>query len=107
MKNESGHRLSVNDDRKPQSYIDMKNELPMAVDAINDALRSNLDVYVHCAAGRYRSPTVIVAYLVKYTEMSLQEAITYVQKCKRDAFFFEHHFMEALVDFATEYANAL
>jgi hypothetical protein len=31
--NESGHRLSVNDDRKPQSYIDMKNELPMAVDA--------------------------------------------------------------------------
>jgi hypothetical protein len=36
--NESGHRLSVNDDRKPQSYIDM-NELPMAVDATNDALR--------------------------------------------------------------------
>jgi protein-tyrosine phosphatase len=47
----------------------------------------------------YRSPTVVVAYLIKHRGMDLDAAIRYVQGCKRDAFFYEHHFMGVLSDF--------
>jgi predicted protein tyrosine phosphatase len=99
MRTESGHRLAANDDRSAQANADMREHLPRAVAEIAGALARSQQVYVHCVAGRYRSPTVVVAFLVKHGGMDLEAAIRHVQECKRDAFFYEHHFMGVLSDF--------
>ena len=99
MHTEQGHRLPVNDDRSLQSMTDMRKHLDTAVDMVYTALNNSHVVYVHCNAGRYRSPTVVVAYLIKYKGVTLEDAIAHVMTCKRDAFFYEHHFMEVLQDY--------
>jgi protein-tyrosine phosphatase len=99
MCTEFGHRLPVNDDRSWESNKDMSEHLATAVDAIEAALDDSSQVYVYSDTGRYRAATVMVAYLVRCQDMMMHEAIVHVQSCKRDAFFFEHHFMEALLEF--------
>jgi protein-tyrosine phosphatase len=103
MCTELGHRLPVNDGRNWESDKDMCSELPTAVEAIHAALEDHCQVYVHCdnITGNYRSATVVVAYMIKYHDMLLDEAIDHVQTCRREAFFFgEHHFMNALIEYS-------
>ena len=42
-------------------------------------LRSRKRVYVHCYAGCQRSVTIIIGFLIKYTDMTLQEIIDTLQ----------------------------
>src|SRR5215469_15792785 len=42
------------------------------IDTINDALKSNKSIFVHCRCGISRSPTIIIAYLMKYDKMNLK-----------------------------------
>jgi protein-tyrosine phosphatase len=41
--------------------------------------KENGHVLVHCAAGMSRSPTVVIAYLMKVHRKSLREAFAYVR----------------------------
>jgi len=53
---------------------------------------------VHCAAGKSRSASVLIAYLVKHRKFSLLEAITTVRRARHRAYP-RLHFWEALRDF--------
>jgi hypothetical protein len=66
------------------------------------ALEDHCQVYVHCdnITGNYRSATVVVAYMIKYHDMLLDEAIDHVQTCRRGFLFGEHHFMNALIEYS-------
>ena len=44
---------------------------------------NNRGVYVHCALGVNRSPSVVILYLIKYKNMTLYEAYKYVAKKRR------------------------
>lgn len=39
-------------------------------------------VYVHCKAGRARSATIVICWLVKYRQMSLQQAQDHLLACR-------------------------
>ena len=39
-------------------------------------------VYVHCKAGRARSATIVICWLVKHRGMSLQQAQSHLLKCR-------------------------
>jgi atypical dual specificity phosphatase len=39
-------------------------------------------VYIHCKAGRARSATVAICWLVKYKEMSLEQAQKHLSRCR-------------------------
>lgn len=43
------------------------------------------NVLVHCIMGRSRSISVIIAYLIKYKNMTFDEALNYVSRIKYDA----------------------
>ena len=74
-------RLGIDVTRVPITDFDKKDllvHLDAAVAALNDALGEGGKVYVHCSAGLNRSPTVIIGYLVKHRDMSLDEAVAWI-----------------------------
>ncbi|KAI5415965.1 dual specificity protein phosphatase 1 [Lathyrus oleraceus] len=65
---------------------------------IDEAKKNGGYVLVHCYAGRSRSVTIIVAYLMKYRGMSLSEALQHV-KNKRPKAAPNRGFIRQLEDF--------
>ena len=47
---------------------------------IEEALRKNEGVYVHCFAGVSRSPTIVAAYLMRYYGFSVNDALQYIKE---------------------------
>ena len=45
---------------------------------IDEAKQNNSGVLIHCFAGFSRSPTIVISYLMKYHNMSFEDAYTYV-----------------------------
>lgn len=67
-------RVALDDD----SSSNILAHLDQIVDKINDVItQRNAHVLVHCVAGVSRSATVVIAYLMKYTHMSLRNAFNY------------------------------
>ncbi|NGX62864.1 MAG: hypothetical protein KR126chlam6_00266 [Candidatus Anoxychlamydiales bacterium] len=58
-------------------------DLDLAADYIHKKIQENKKIYVHCTAGRSRSAMAIICYLMKYKNMSYEDAFKYV-KSKRD-----------------------
>jgi predicted protein tyrosine phosphatase len=64
-----------------QFYLGLQvNHLQTAVELIHQAIQQREPVYVHCLAGMERSPTVCIAYLCRYHQLELWEAINYVKQ---------------------------
>lgn len=53
-------------------------------------------VLVHCNAGRQRSCAVVACYLVKYHNMTPDEAVLYIKSKRREAFFGAINFAETI-----------
>eukprot|EP00897_Mesotaenium_endlicherianum_P010152 jgi/Mesen1/9165/ME000591S08486 len=60
-------------------FAPSKDDLQRAVDFIHEYEQMGQKVYVHCKAGRGRSTTVVLCYLVKHQDMSPQQALDYVR----------------------------
>ena len=65
-----------------------------AIEFIGSALQ-NGNIFVHCAGGRSRSVSLVVAYLVKEKGMSVQTAIAAIKE-KRPEAGPNHHFLQEL-----------
>lgn len=76
-------------------------QLAMGTSIINSAVNSGLKVYVHCRNGHGRSPTLVVAYLVKYRGMSLDDAYRFIKE-KRPESHIEETQREALEKFTSD-----
>ncbi|MBD2459857.1 dual specificity protein phosphatase family protein [Oscillatoria sp. FACHB-1407] len=50
-------------------------QLAVAVDLIHSSIQADEPMYVHCLAGIERSPTVCIAYLCRYHNLELWEAV--------------------------------
>ena len=55
-------------------------DLALAVAIVRENLEKKQPVYVHCLAGIERSPTVCIAYICKYEQMELWEAINWLKQ---------------------------
>ena len=91
--------LLVSDSLQAEDIIKMYKLLDSTCDYIYKQLMSNYGIMVFCYAGKQRSATVIVAYLIKYGNMSLQEAIHAVKSKRPSIFTPGINFQEALVKF--------
>ncbi|MBH1988669.1 MAG: dual specificity protein phosphatase family protein [Myxococcaceae bacterium] len=73
---------------RSKDNVGMKpSEIQQGVLALDAAMKSNpnFPVYLHCKSGVGRSATVLAAYLVKHQNLSLEEAISLVQRDRPDA----------------------
>nr|CAG8436841.1 9794_t:CDS:2 [Entrophospora candida] len=59
---------------------DVENGLKLAVDFIDQAYNDNTPIYVHCKAGKSRSVTAVLAYLIKSRHWTLRHAYDYVME---------------------------
>lgn len=49
---------------------------------IEEARRNKCNVLIHCKAGISRSPTIAIAYLMKWKRLHLQDAYNFVKRCR-------------------------
>ncbi len=61
---------------------DLSRHLPAAVSLLNRLIAVGHTIYLHCTAGRDRSPTVAVAYLAKYKSMTVEQAATHLKSLR-------------------------
>ncbi|MBA3237584.1 MAG: dual specificity protein phosphatase family protein [Parachlamydiaceae bacterium] len=57
-------------------------EIERGVNYLAMNLEGSHTVYVHCKAGRGRSATIVIAYLMKHQKLSYEEAFHYVKKLR-------------------------
>ncbi|KAL4504142.1 hypothetical protein ABPG72_020980 [Tetrahymena utriculariae] len=62
-----------------QKYFDESSEF------INQAVQSQQNILVHCFAGKSRSTTLVLAYLMKYQKLALDEALNLVRQTREIA----------------------
>ena len=64
---------------------DLSQHLAMAVDLVHRMIAVGHTIYLHCTAGRDRSPTVATAYLAKHKSMTVEQAaahLTSLRDCR-------------------------
>ena len=79
-------RISVNDDLKKKEIDNLLLYLDKSSDLIYEQLINNNCILVHCYAGIQRSASVILAYLIKYANVSLYEGVQLIQSKRFQAF---------------------
>ncbi|CAG2115004.1 unnamed protein product [Medioppia subpectinata] len=56
--------------------------LEEVADKLNEVVSKNRRAIVHCVAGKSRSSSLVLAYLVKYQKMTLKEAFIHCKTCR-------------------------
>lgn len=79
-------RISVDDNLKIEEIDKLYEYFDKAADFINSKLLNNKNILVHCYAGKQRSASIIIVYLMKYCDLSLKNSII-VLKSKREIVF--------------------
>lgn len=62
----------------PDGYAPSPEQLDIGTAIIDEAVKGEKKVYVHCANGHGRSPTMVAAYLIRYQGKGVDEAIDFV-----------------------------
>jgi len=92
-------RIPVHDDpdecNKMISLIDSTQVLAK----MHESILEKKPVLVHCFAGQQRSCAIVALYLIRYHNMTPDEAITYIKQKRRIAFFGHVNFASAIVYF--------
>lgn len=96
MINDDNIRIDVDDDMNDNSINNMYLVLDIIVNIIDEKIKDNKNVIVHCLAGQQRSPTIIAAYLMSKKGYTLNDAIAYIREKKKDAFFWQINFIKSL-----------
>jgi len=68
-------RLAIDDEKKSN----LKRHFEETHDFIANALKNGGAVFVHCNLGVSRSSTIVVAYLMKTNQISLEDALTFLR----------------------------
>lgn len=76
-------RISIHD---KSSYVcyneDMQNVIDNSLKFILNALQQNVGVLVHCRKGHHRSAGIVMAFLMKYLNMSYLHSMTYINSIR-------------------------
>lgn len=78
------HRYPVKD--YEACLVDLYELMDNAADTIHKAMLENSAVLVHCKNGHHRSAAVVALYLMKYHNMTLIDAISYIKKIRPTTF---------------------
>ena len=96
-------RIPIEDNLEKKEIQTLFSYLPKITTYIHRSLKNNCQLFIHCHAGKQRSASVIVAYLMRFLNISLEKA-TLLVKSKREIIFTPFmNFSGALRKFEKEY----
>ena len=82
---------------KDDNTLNISDELDTITSLMDELLTKNKKIMIHCNAGRNRSPSFVLAYICKYKNMELEEAVNYIlSKRKICSFSFKNNVKEWL-----------
>lgn len=93
-------RVPVDDDLTKFSNNILSNNLEKVTQIIKTHLDNGFVVLVHCVAGRQRSCAIVAAYLMKYQNLSITEAVEFIKRKRPYAFFLNVNFKYSLRKFS-------
>ena len=67
-------RIKVDDNLEKNEIVNMYKYLDAITEYIHKSLINSKRIFVHCYAGKQRSATVICAYIMKYLDLSYNDA---------------------------------
>ena len=91
-----GYRCPLEDDKSKEQIDNMLASFDSILDIIRKHIENNQNVFIHCRAGVQRSATIVVGYLMKYNQMSLERAMTYLKHIRDCVFYPQANFIESL-----------
>lgn len=98
-------RISVDDNLLSSEIEKMYQYLDKSSDLIYKYLNDDKNILVHCYAGKQRSACVIAAFLIKYSNMSLNDVITSIRSKRLISFTPSINFLKALKNFQKNIVN--
>ncbi len=95
------YRIPVNDSLQDEDIELMKDYLPKFVKIIDDNLKNNIPILVHCYAGRQRSAILVAAYLIFKFKYSIPDAYQFILSKRPQAFHYgkSFNFHNSLLDY--------
>ena len=93
------YRISVNDDLTNKANLDLFENIINILPIIHNHVKQNHKILIHCKAGMQRSAAVTAAYLMKYHDLSIEEAKKFIQEKRPIAFFMGSNFNLCLLLF--------
>ena len=90
----SVHRANIKDSPDENILLCMDT----CLNFIHNARQEGGHIFVHCLAGSSRSASVVIAYLIKYSDLSLKEAYHHACQC-RDNVYPNAGFWNSLIEF--------
>ena len=92
------YRIPIDDNGKKEEINNFYNYLLTEIDKIITEYNNGKTILIHCLAGNQRSAAFVVAFLMKYKKIGIQDAINMLIEKKPNVFFFgrQINFMDAL-----------
>jgi|LauGreDrversion4_2_1035121.scaffolds.fasta_scaffold08401_1 dual specificity phosphatase 12 len=95
-------RVDVSDHRNEENIEKFYQQLPSTVQFIQNQVKNNQNVLIHCYWGFMRSATVVAAYLMKEYQMNPNQVIPLIQEKRPQTFGSIYNFNELLFRFYEE-----
>jgi len=92
-------RISVDDSLEDKDINLLYKYIPKAVEYINNNIIESKNILVHCYAGKQRSASIVVAYLMKYGNMNLKDSILAICSKREIAFTPGINFKKTLIKY--------
>jgi len=92
-------RISVDDSLEDKDINLLYEYIPKAVEYINNNIIESKNILVHCYAGKQRSASIVVAYLMKYGNMNLKDSILAICSKREIAFTPGINFKKTLIKY--------
>lgn len=95
------YRVPIDDSLLDEDIDLMTILLPKYVNIIDNALKNNKPVFIHCYAGRQRSASIIAAYLIFKYNLTIDEAYKLIISKREESFHYgkSFNFNKSLIDY--------
>ena len=92
-------RIPVHDDPVDCDKMSALVDNTQVLSKMHESILEKKPVLVHCFAGQQRSCAIVALYLIRYHNMTPDQAITHIKRKRRIAFFGQVNFEAAMIYF--------